>query len=344
MPDPELPPIHGGHRCYPRFPWAVLLGARLLWCRRCGRTELHEALTGQRPAIELTKWAVKHSQCPVPAAWPAQPELPPLPANPDPPPPTPTPIPTPTSSNRAPDVEEARPTPAEVPVTHLTDRDVDIIRAAYFSSVDLAERVANEANRIDMIVEDMAAAPGLIRDEALMAALPEIVSARDIVDEMVGTFEEFENIVGYRILIEWYTTGKKKNDDPVLGFAKTLSDGERQLWPGGGHTPWFRVRLSLPYWLAAHTDHARKRLAHHELMHLRLIVIEQQGEDLEKPRLRNHHVEEFVTTVRRFGLAGPLQEEFVREGARYLGLVDQPTSPDRGPMFDPRAASTGDRS
>jgi len=78
----------------------------------------------------------------------------------------------------------------------------------------------------------------------------------------------------------------------VLGSAGPVGAKQRDLDPEG---PLWTVTLSLPYWLLA-DEHERRRLVHHELMHLKF----SEG----KPKGRGHDLEEFVATVARFGLMG----------------------------------------
>jgi hypothetical protein len=165
---------------------------------------------------------------------------------------------------------------------------------------------------------------------------------------MIGAFEEFDELVGKRILIDWYTRITKKNDDLVLGRAGAMSPKMRATWRGGGERPWWRVELSLPYWLAVDDQKARERLVHHELMHLKLQVLElENGDEVEKPKIRNHHVEEFVHTIRRFGpMPGSAQEEFIAEGMRWLSATKpEPRPQDDGEpqLFDRRSSAAGDR-
>jgi hypothetical protein len=112
-----------------------------------------------------------------------------------------------------------------------------------------------------------------------------------------------------------------------------MSPKARKIWPSkAGPAPHFRVELSLPYWLAVGEDHPsnpakqpRARLIHHELMHCATHeFVEEEQVIAKKPKARNHCVEEFVMTVRRYGLHGRLQELFVEAGVPHLPKPEQP--------------------
>jgi len=328
-----LPPLHAA-RVHTRAPWAVLLEGRLLWCRACGSSRLLPGQPAdQQVRVELTKWGVEHTRC---ARLPVVERTPPLV------PPLPTSTASTAPSNRPatddrlagvlaelgldPDhgdpvaaIRGLRPALRE-PVAHLPDADADRLVDAWGRAAELAEKVSNETNRVEMLAKDLSRMEhGCFTHEALREVLPGLhPDPADIIDEMRGGYEEFGKLVGYRILVDWHAGLTRKNRDLVFGRASVVSPKARGAWRGGGVRPWWRVELSLPYWLAAASDAARWRLVHHELMHLAVLVTDDDEGALDKPGLRNHDVEEFVATVRRFGPSGEAQELLIREGARYL--------------------------
>lgn len=134
-----------------------------------------------------------------------------------------------------------------------------------------------------------------------------------MVRRLLATCPELAHLAGRPIDCNWWTGKRNRHGKVLLGTAKVVSGKERDLWTNGV-PPWWKVELSLPYWLLA-DDMERYRLLHHELMHCRVKV---SGEDEEEsPTVVSHDVEEFVSTVGRFGFRDAYQFALTENGQRH---------------------------
>jgi hypothetical protein len=143
----------------------------------------------------------------------------------------------------------------------------------------------------------------------------ELPAAAAMIRYLVEHCEERAHLRPFRVEIQWWTGNKATKGKVTLGKAGPVPIRERLTWAGSGPAPWFRVQLSLPYWLLA-SDELRFRLLHHELGHCQ-IEVDDAGNA--KPTGRGHDVEEFSDTMARFGLFTKDQAELI---AAAMGRKD----------------------
>jgi len=151
-------------------------------------------------------------------------------------------------------------------------------------------------------------------DPKLRALVRDQVDAHALLTQLLEDCEEFRDVrdeedhpratalephVG-RIGIVWHVAPWSRGGATVFGTAKARSTKQRELDPDG---PWWIIELNLAYWLLCDEYH-RMRLLHHECGHLLAVPIEKRpnGTWEVSPRTRMHDLEEFASTVARFGL------------------------------------------
>jgi hypothetical protein len=322
-----------------RFSWVQLHGD-VVWCSRCNATAPLGKVSDPPHVSETTaklSWfavAKKHQHCQAGDVL----HLPPVVAQPEP---TPAPIPEPQPSNREELDDDAGDT--WTASTRISEADVECIRAAFDRSLELRGEDHDDGLHID-VMERLAkyletTSVSYVTAEALAEVLPDF-DPRPIAAEMIGEFEELADLqpIERGISFDWSLRVNKRNGDFVLGRASAVGPKERGTWRGEGEAPWWKICLSLPYILAVGMQSPRgRRLVHHELMHCAV----KETRRAVKPSMRNHCVEEFVMTVRRFGLMGQLQEGFVREGLAHLPETNRPAVTAQPEQVDGRARAAG---
>lgn len=193
-----------------------------------------------------------------------------------------------------------------------------------------------ETSLAEAIADALEAAPGILKDHetALRGIVP---MAREIHDlppylplrafdgiaecdlfaravTLVDVCRELDWLHGKAEQIEWvfYTRPRSSKRRVVCGSAKAIGAKERLL---AREPRWWRIEISLPYWLLA-TEDERYRLLHHELCHLGLDV-DEDGQLLERPYVEAHDVEDFASTVGRFGAFGDVAVRLARAAREH---------------------------
>jgi hypothetical protein len=297
----------------------VWLRGNTLWCAFCDARELlaRPPATVADQTGALLHFGRPHGRCEVPS-------------EPHEPPPIGQPV-RGSSDNGAgngPDYDDASAEPAAAAPDDLEPHHREVILEAARLAVELVEDDRTDRwARHDRLVKALGEAPAFLTHEAVASVLDFSdrsglgIPPTQIIAAFRVTFPGFAELGDDPILVDWSTRAPKKNDDLVLGRAAVVSPKTRNTWRAPGRKPWWRIELSLPNWLANLRDpggRAHKRLVHHEMCHLRRKV---KGEPA--PKLRNHDCEEFIETMQLFGPDGPMQEEFIRAGARWLGLLSR---------------------
>lgn len=165
--------------------------------------------------------------------------------------------------------------------------------------------------------------------------------------------EEFRPIRGRVVIYNWDAVLPRKRR-LVPGTASIVTAHQRDTWRGAGAVPWFKVDLSLFYWLACPDADAQDRALHHLLMAFGVTDADPDSEEPQEPCLMPFDVAEYLATVKRFG-AGPADVAFVRqcvetsEGTlRRAGVLwprpeaAAPTPPARAPRPPPPDPAAGD--
>lgn len=149
------------------------------------------------------------------------------------------------------------------------------------------------------------------REEDL-TPLEDIFDVSEMIQEIARKCEEHEHLRGRPFRVWWWVTPSVSKGRVKLGQAGAISGKDRALWPVSP-APWFRMGLSLPFWLLA-TPMERLRLVHHEAMHC---DIEVNDDGIAKPITRPHDVEEFTSTIGRFGPGDPVAHALIANAVRH---------------------------
>ncbi len=126
--------------------------------------------------------------------------------------------------------------------------------------------------------------------------------------------KDFPELAENRLLLAWKTSWKPDRDGKiVLGKAHKATEIERELHPD----PYCGVILLHSIIVPEMTREQQEALLHHETNHFG-ITQDEEGEinrdDRGRPilRLRKHDVEDFESTVRKYGLYHKGLQEFAR--------------------------------
>jgi hypothetical protein len=118
------------------------------------------------------------------------------------------------------------------------------------------------------------------------------------------TFEEFRPIRGQVVIYNWSAVMPRKRR-LVPGVASVVPPNARRTWRGAGPAPWFRVDLSLFYWLACPHIEAQDRALHHLLMAFGVTDADPFAGEESEPCLMPFDIAEYRATVKRFGVDPP---------------------------------------
>lgn len=125
------------------------------------------------------------------------------------------------------------------------------------------------------------------------------------------TFEEFRPIRDQVVIYNWSAVMPRKRR-LVPGVASIVPANARRTWRGTGTAPWFRVDLSLFYWLACPHIEAQDRALHHLLMAFGVTDADPFAGEESEPCLMPFDVAEYRATVKRFGVE-PADVAFVEQ-------------------------------
>jgi len=158
-----------------------------------------------------------------------------------------------------------------------------------------------DRNAMDGIAEALKPLPSYLEGSRLFT-VPHC-DVRTYIDHQLGLQEMRVRALRdvRRFDMVWRTRLWKSKGQHVLGSCSVIPLKEREMWSRGGIVPYWRLTLSLPYWLLA-SDIERYRLIHHELCHAELVEEElPDGELVPKPTATGHDMEEHLSTLARFG-------------------------------------------
>lgn len=170
----------------------------------------------------------------------------------------------------------------------------DQILEAIEAAADLREK-SGLTSAMEDVVKMLDDVPAYLRvdDYSDIAALDVATIVRDLRDAL----PEFKDIDGYPFKLTWRKKHGSSNGDATLGTCGKVSAKVRATWEGATPAPFWEITLALDYWICA-TREERIRLVHHEMSHA---GIDFDKEGTPKPTVKNHDVEEFVSTAGRFG-------------------------------------------
>jgi hypothetical protein len=255
-------------------------------CRKCGsKKSLHSGFSLDEKNRALIAFARAHERCRQSVASPA-PVQAPEPSSPA------------TSNREETEDEDADRASLGAPRSRCSTLDEDaaeVIREAYSRALELRDAERDPMARFQLLSGLLGKAPTYITEEALREF---DISPRIQVEQALA-FPSLESIRGRPVVIDFFTRAKKSRGVFVFGRAGRASKKEREAWRGEGPAPWFRMELSLPWWLASWgVNRERLRLVCHELSHCG-IDVDQHGRPY--PVTVTHDVEEFVWVAREFG-------------------------------------------
>lgn len=140
---------------------------------------------------------------------------------------------------------------------------------------------------------------------------------RELVDQL-RALPEFSTIKTAVLDVRWWTKAVGRKDGLVevvrAGATKLVPKDERETWTGEGEPPWFRVSVSLPWWLLA-TYEERQRGLHDLLM---ACAVDSTG-----PRLRKPDIVAHAATLGRFGVGDVREARAVLHAAMHPDLDEQ---------------------
>jgi hypothetical protein len=205
----------------------------------------------------------------------------------------------PVASNRDVDDEDADRSSIGEPrgrCSTLTDDSADILNHAYSEALRMRDDSDTDPiTRFEALVELLSAAPWWLTE----GALEEFDITPRIQIGQALAFPRLSEIRPYAIVVDWFTRARKNRGNYVFGQAGRASRKEREAWRGTGPAPWFRVELSLPWWLASWGGgRERLRLVCHELSHC---GIEEDSRGYPRAVTVGHDVEEHCWVAREFG-------------------------------------------
>lgn len=278
----------------PTNPIRVVHG--VLWCPKCGKSApLPKGLAPheiQGARITYNKQG-KHETCvalsppPMPPAGPAMAPV------------REPPVVAPASNREEDDEADADRTSIGEPrgrCALLSEDDAEVVHAAYSQALEM--RDANEMHplrRFEVLSDMLAKAPTWIAEPALDEF---DITARFQVRQALD-FPRLSELRPYAIVIDWFTNARKRHGNYTFGQAGRASKKEREAWRGDGPAPWFRMELSLPWWLAAWgIGRERLRLVAHEMGHM---GIDEDQHGRPRPVTVGHDIEEHCWIAKEFG-------------------------------------------
>lgn len=152
----------------------------------------------------------------------------------------------------------------------------------------------------------------------------------DLADEVIRSFDEFRPIAdavdeGLRITYVWETKPFEPAKDEYKVHILAKVTKASPLWRHVGQT---EIVIQFRSWFWERFDDAQRRaVIHHELTHI--TVGEPDDEGRFKVSLRDHDVEDFTATMRRFGPIIPGRAGFVKA---YLDWQHEQETPDPTPL------------
>lgn len=204
--------------------------------------------------------------------------------------------------------------PDDEPAGILTEGQRVILQGAAAEIADMVDGDHDPLVGMERAARALKGLPALLTHEAVEEAA--VADPAPFLARLMFGCRELADLRGVRVIVDWDLRERWKNDSPLLGSASVLSPRERDTWRGGGQVPWFRVRLSLPFWLLA-DDEARERLVHAQLMSCR---VDDSGREL-RP-VTHAPTEEHAQTAERYGLT-------LEQTSLFLAWLRHPATPSR---------------
>ena len=181
------------------------------------------------------------------------------------------------------------------------DETTEAIRLSIHDAIEAAEKGRDGAMFDQSFAAYQAAQEAMRGDEALPtlvegSIVEDMLHGHQLLVDVLGAHDDIEKARLYRFRVLWRTTRWRSSGMDVAGSCAPVKDRERDLYGLQEH---YEVTLNLAWWLSL-DEPGRQRLMHHELMHV--------ARDS-----KAHPVEEWPSTVARFGLGNRAQALLVAE-------------------------------
>jgi hypothetical protein len=206
-------------------------------------------------------------------------------------------------------------------VETVRDEHRDILVRAIESGFNIRGKHGRGAAALKLMAAELKGLPAYLRVKAFEDLV--VLDVHTMVERMVDELEEFRDLAGYPFRLTWRTKAGTSGGRIQLGTCRATSERERLTYDGPGPAPFWEITLALDAWLLAH-EVERWRLVHHEMAHADLdFGDDEDGNATPKPAIKHHDVEDFTSTMGRFGPEFAAELAFMDAAAAHPSIGEK---------------------